>query len=79
MHPIDIVGTIEGDVLQITISYMATQYEEQTMLHLSARFNAHLLRLIEHCLNQEESKLTPSDLGDDELTLEELDKLLEIL
>jgi non-ribosomal peptide synthase protein (TIGR01720 family) len=79
MHPIDIVGAIEGDVLQITISYMATQYEEQTMLHLSARFNAHLLRLIEHCLNQEESKLTPSDLGDDELTLEELDKLLEIL
>jgi surfactin family lipopeptide synthetase A len=63
----------------MTISYIALQYEEQTMLHLSARFKAHLLRLIEHCLNQDGSELTPSDLGDDDLTLEELDKLLEII
>jgi surfactin family lipopeptide synthetase A/lichenysin synthetase A len=79
MHPLDIVGAIEEGVLQMTISYIAIQYEEQTMLHLSARFKAHLLRLIEHCLNQERSELTPSDLGDDDLTLEEFDKLLEIL
>jgi amino acid adenylation domain-containing protein/non-ribosomal peptide synthase protein (TIGR01720 family) len=79
MHPIDIVGAIEGDVLQMTISYITLQYEEQTMLHLIGSFKAHLLRLIEHCLNQNGSELTPSDLGDDDLTLEEFDKLLEIL
>ncbi|TDF92724.1 non-ribosomal peptide synthetase [Paenibacillus piri] len=79
MHPIDIVGVIEGSILQMTISYNALQYEERTMLHLSARFKAHLLRIMEHCLNQDGSELTPSDLGDDELTLEEFDKLLKLL
>jgi surfactin family lipopeptide synthetase A len=35
--------------------------------------------LIQHCLNQEGSELTPSDLGDDELTLDELEELMKML
>ncbi|MDI5790330.1 hypothetical protein PO124_23680 [Bacillus licheniformis] len=37
-----------------------------------------MLQLIDHCLELDGGELTPSDLGDDELTLEELDKLMEI-
>ncbi len=78
VNPIDIVGFIEGGVLSMTFAYNSLEYEDQTMIRLSESFKKQLLFLIEHCLHQNQSVLTPSDLGDDELTLEELDKLLEI-
>jgi len=48
------------------------------MIRLSESFKNQLLRLIKHCVSQENGELTPSDLGDDELTMEELKILMEI-
>jgi non-ribosomal peptide synthase protein (TIGR01720 family) len=79
MHPIDISGAIEGDVLKMTIFYSSLDFEKQTIRQLGETFKRKLILLMEHCLNQSESILTPSDMGDDELTLEELEKLMEIL
>ncbi|MDB4867536.1 MAG: surfactin synthetase, partial [Cohnella sp.] len=79
MHPIDIVGAIEDGVLNMTITYNSLVFEEQSIVRLRNRFKTELLDLMEHCLTQEGRELTPSDLGDDELTLEELDSLQEIL
>ncbi|ANY69398.1 non-ribosomal peptide synthetase [Paenibacillus sp. BIHB 4019] len=76
---IDVIGFIEGDVLSVTIAYNGLEFEEQTMVSFSERIQAALLRLIEHCISQKGGELTPSDLGDDELTLEELDNLLQMI
>ncbi|MGG6314568.1 condensation domain-containing protein [Paenibacillus macerans] len=76
--PLDVVGFIEGGVLRMSISYHSEEYEAGTVAALSGRFKAHLQRLIEFCLGQSGSMLTPSDLGDDELTLDELDQLLQL-
>jgi amino acid adenylation domain-containing protein/non-ribosomal peptide synthase protein (TIGR01720 family) len=79
MHPIDVVGAIEGGVLNMTISYNSLVFEQQSIVRLRNRFKTELLDLMEHCLSQEGRELTPTDLGDDELTLEELESLQEIL
>ncbi|PZE20567.1 non-ribosomal peptide synthetase [Paenibacillus xerothermodurans] len=79
MHALDVVGVIEAGALSMSISYDEHEYAEHTMRQLSENFKMQLQRLIEHCLSQDGAELTPSDLGDDDLTLEELDKLLEII
>ncbi len=35
--------------------------------------------MIEHCCSKTETEITPSDLGDKELSLEELDDISEML
>ncbi|MCY8075097.1 lichenysin non-ribosomal peptide synthetase LicA [Bacillus haynesii] len=75
---LDIVGYIENGILTMSIAYHSLEYKESTVVAVAASFKTYLLRLIGHCLERDGGELTPSDLGDDELTLEELDKLMEI-
>lgn len=75
MHPIDIVGAIEDNKLRLTILYNSLEFKDQTMNRLKENIYESLLALIEHCLNKENTELTPSDFGDDTLTLEELENL----
>ncbi|MED1738743.1 amino acid adenylation domain-containing protein [Bacillus swezeyi] len=75
---LDIVGFIEDGVLTMSIVYSSLEFKETTITAVADSFKAYLLQLIDHCLNQDGNEITPSDLGDDDLTLEELDKLMEI-
>ncbi|MCY9340111.1 lichenysin non-ribosomal peptide synthetase LicA [Bacillus haynesii] len=75
---LDIVGYIESGILTMSIAYHSLEYKESTVAAVAASFKTYLLQLIGHCLERDGGELTPSDLGDDELTLEELDKLMEI-
>ncbi|UOY87817.1 non-ribosomal peptide synthetase [Bacillus glycinifermentans] len=77
-NALDIVGFIEDGVLTMSIAYHSLEFKESTISTVAGRFKAYLLQLIDHCLTQDGDELTPSDLGDDDLTLEELDKLMEI-
>ncbi|QEO05577.1 lichenysin non-ribosomal peptide synthetase LicA [Bacillus paralicheniformis] len=77
-NALDIVGYIEDGILTISIAYHSLEYKESTVAAVAASFKTYLLQLIDHCLERDGGELTPSDLGDDELTLEELDKLMEI-
>ncbi|MFC0215901.1 non-ribosomal peptide synthase/polyketide synthase [Paenibacillus chartarius] len=75
--PLDVTGIVADGVLKLALHYNGLEYEASTAEALIERFMARLLDVIGHCLRQETSELTPSDLGDDDLTLEELDSLLE--
>ncbi|MED2979789.1 condensation domain-containing protein, partial [Bacillus swezeyi] len=75
---LDIVGFIEDGVLTMSIVYSSLEFKETTITAVADSFKAYLLQLVDHCLNQDGDEITPSDLGDDDLTLEELDKLMEI-
>ncbi|WP_123032480.1 lichenysin non-ribosomal peptide synthetase LicA [Bacillus sp. TYF-LIM-B05] len=77
-NALDIVGYIEDGILTMSIAYHSLEYKESTVAAVAASFKTYLLQLIDHCLERDGAELTPSDLGDDELTLEELDKLMEI-
>ena len=77
-NALDIVGYIENGILTMSIAYHSLEYKESTVAAVAASFKTYLLQLIDHCLERDGGELTPSDLGDDELTLEELDKLMEI-
>ncbi|MDR9801483.1 lichenysin non-ribosomal peptide synthetase LicA [Bacillus paralicheniformis] len=77
-NALDIVGYIEDGILTMSIAYHSLEYKESTVAAVAASFKTYLLQLIDHCLERDGGELTPSDLGDDELTLEELDKLMEI-
>ncbi|MCY9289365.1 lichenysin non-ribosomal peptide synthetase LicA [Bacillus haynesii] len=77
-NALDIVGYIESGILTMSIAYHSLEYKESTVAAVAASFKTYLLQLIGHCLERDGGELTPSDLGDDELTLEELDKLMEI-
>ncbi|QII47587.1 lichenysin non-ribosomal peptide synthetase LicA [Bacillus paralicheniformis] len=77
-NALDIVGYIENGILTMSIAYHSLEYKESTIAAVAASFKTYLLQLIDHCLERDGGELTPSDLGDDELTLEELDKLMEI-
>ncbi|OAJ74063.1 hypothetical protein AYJ08_10560 [Brevibacillus sp. SKDU10] len=77
LFPLEIVGFIENERLHMRISYHPHMYNQQTMHVFSERFQENLLMLIKHCAEQKESQRTPSDFGDDELTIEEMDKLFQ--
>lgn len=77
-NALDVVGYIENGKLTMSMAYHSLEFHEKTIKTFSDSFKAHLLRIIEHCLSQDGTELTPSDLGDDDLTLDELDKLMEI-
>ncbi|CAM2140153.1 Surfactin synthase subunit 1 [Paraburkholderia tropica] len=77
-NALDVVGYIENGKLTMSLAYHSLEFHEKTIQTFSDSFKAHLLRIIEHCLSQDGTELTPSDLGDDDLTLDELDKLMEI-
>ncbi|QHZ56608.1 tyrocidine non-ribosomal peptide synthetase TycB [Brevibacillus sp. NSP2.1] len=76
---LDISGLIEDGKLRITVGYSSLQYKEETIASLADGYRNHLLGIMEHCMAKEEGEYTPSDLGDDDLSMEELENILELI
>ncbi|MET3210040.1 UNVERIFIED_CONTAM: iturin family lipopeptide synthetase A [Paenibacillus sp. PvR008] len=66
---------LEGGKLSIRISYDRNAYEERTIKQLLSRFETHLLNAIRHCLDQSGQELTPTDVGADDMDLEEFEDM----
>ncbi len=76
---LNINGFIEEGKLHITFSYNEQQYKEDTIQQLSRSYKQHLLAIIEHCVQKEDTELTPSDFSFKELELEEMDDIFDLL
>ena len=79
---LDFTGIVTDEQFKMSITYSTKQFTNETISKLANKYKESLLSIINHCMTQEESALTPSDLGDSDLTLEELDdinKMLEFL
>ena len=61
--------------LVFTLNYNKFEYNEKTVKYFMELFKKRLLEIIEHCVNKETTELTPSDYGDNKLSLEELDEI----
>ena len=77
-HALDIVGFVEQAMLHVTISYHHLEFEERTMEQFKELLEKNVKTLISHCLSQDESQITPSDVGDEDLTMDELEKLMDL-
>jgi amino acid adenylation domain-containing protein/non-ribosomal peptide synthase protein (TIGR01720 family) len=73
---LNISGLIESGELHISIEYNANEFGDASMARLSDEFKEGLSQIIKHCTTKEGMELTPSDVGHDDLSIEELDEIL---
>lgn len=76
---LNITGVIEGGRLNLSFSYSDQQYKEESIIKLSERYKHHLLRLITHCVQKQETERTPSDFSMKGLELEDVDDIFSLL
>ena len=74
---LDINSWIIGDKFEIMFGFNRHEYKRATIQNLVDKYKKHLLKIIEYCINKDEGEVTPSDFGDQELTIEDLDKIVE--
>ncbi|WP_442953274.1 amino acid adenylation domain-containing protein [Paenibacillus sp. IHB B 3084] len=74
---LDINGVIEEGELIFTIRYGTTQFRHETIARLGELLASGLREVISHCVAQERTVLTPSDVLLNNVTLDELEQLVE--
>ncbi|EHS59970.1 non-ribosomal peptide synthase/polyketide synthase [Paenibacillus sp. Aloe-11] len=74
-YALDVNGMIAEGQLSLTITYSSRQYRKETVNHFAGLLQSSLSEVIRHCVAQERSQLTPSDVLFPGLTLEQLDQL----
>ncbi|MDN4080838.1 non-ribosomal peptide synthase/polyketide synthase [Paenibacillus polymyxa] len=74
-YALDVNGMIAEGQLSLTITYSNRQYRKETVSHFAELLQSSLSEVIQHCVTQERSQLTPSDVLFQGLTLEQLDRL----
>ncbi|MEM8908731.1 MAG: condensation domain-containing protein, partial [Bacteroidota bacterium] len=62
-HQMEINASILDGQLQLVWTYVAQQYDAQTIEQLAQQYLHQLSNLIDHCASQTTTQLTPSDLG----------------
>ncbi|MBT2572354.1 amino acid adenylation domain-containing protein, partial [Bacillus sp. ISL-51] len=74
---LDLNGMIAEGKLSLILSYSNKQYERSTMAHFAKNLKESLQEVIAHCVSQQQTSLTPSDILLKDITIDELEKLLE--
>ncbi|MED1018427.1 non-ribosomal peptide synthase/polyketide synthase [Bacillus atrophaeus] len=74
---LDLNGMIAEGKLSLTLSYSNKQYERSTMAQFAQSLKESLQEVIAHCVSQQLTSLTPSDILLKDITIDELEQLLE--
>jgi amino acid adenylation domain-containing protein/non-ribosomal peptide synthase protein (TIGR01720 family) len=74
-YTININGMTAEGQLSLSFSYNKYEYKKETIEELCSLYKKYLLLIINHCLNQDKVKKTPSDLGDMDISIEELKEI----
>lgn len=72
-YRISINGMVVGGRLKLTLVYNKYEYRSETIERLGEDLKKNLRDLINHCLSKEKADLTPSDYGELQLSVEELE------
>ncbi len=78
-HKLDIQAAISSQSLTINIVYSNGQFDSSTIEQFAAMYEQQLNQYIAHCLSQSGTELTPHDYGNNDLSLEELDSIMDII
>lgn len=79
VNSIEINGMIVGGELTFTCSYNKKEFRENTIKNVMDTFKENLLLVINHCVGKQEVEVTPTDLGYGKLSIDELDRVMNIL
>jgi len=77
LSPLNINGIMQGERLGFSFGYDAVRFSTEEIERLAAGYRQKLEALIEDCLGQKERVYTASDLGDLELSEEEIKLLVD--
>ena len=72
---IDFTGLIANGRLTMSVVYSRNQFKKETVETLLAHYKTGLLRIIDHCLGQEEKAFTPSDFTYDKLSIDDVNAI----
>ncbi|MNX93137.1 Surfactin synthase subunit 2 [compost metagenome] len=78
-YKLEISCMIRERQFEFAVKYDRREYGKQEMDAFARDFAFCLLELIEHCLSQEHSEMTPGDTDFKELTLEEFDHIADFI
>ncbi|MFD2671574.1 amino acid adenylation domain-containing protein [Marinicrinis sediminis] len=73
---LDIGGIVENGVFTLSITYSQGEYTAGTIAHIGHLFIESLQQIIQHCMEKETTEMTPSDVGGEDVSIEELDAIL---
>ncbi|MCP5051332.1 MAG: amino acid adenylation domain-containing protein, partial [bacterium] len=72
---LNITGILVNRQLTFRFDYNRREYRESSIHQLAELFKTSLLDITRHCTGIRETQLTPSDYGDHQLSLEDLEKI----
>ncbi len=75
---IEIVGIIKDDCMELMFNYSGKQYKEETINKLAYGLIHNMSVIIDHCIKKKEIELTPYDVGNTDLSFEDLGNIIEI-
>ncbi|MBP1176320.1 amino acid adenylation domain-containing protein/non-ribosomal peptide synthase protein (TIGR01720 family) [Paenibacillus sp. PvR133] len=73
----DVGGLVTDGMLELSIQYNIKALQQNAAEQLAEQFKQNVLEVIQHCASREHSELTPSDVLLSDLSLEELDQMVE--
>ncbi|MCP3774857.1 amino acid adenylation domain-containing protein [Paenibacillus sp. MZ04-78.2] len=74
---LELNGMIAEGVLTLSLSYSRKQYNSSSIEQFAQLLRDSLQQIVTHCVDQPHSSLTPSDVLLKDITIDELDQLLE--
>ncbi|WP_019640671.1 non-ribosomal peptide synthetase [Paenibacillus fonticola] len=79
VYVLDITGIVVDGKLTLRVDFDKHEYRTTTMKAFMENYKKQLLLVVEHCMQQTESELTPSDLGYAKISLEDFNELFSNL
>jgi bacitracin synthase 3 len=77
-YELDVNGMISQKRLLVTVTYNNTHFKPETMAALASNYQSELSRIIAFCSSKEKREFTPSDFTYKGLTIESVNRLMEL-
>lgn len=74
---LNINGLVEDGQLTMSIEYNLQEYSEADINVFGRYFKAQLIEIIQHCVGKETQELTPSDVGGEDLSIDDLEAIMD--
>lgn len=78
-YKLEISGFIINNKLSVTVNYNRFEYNIDTVKGLLEGFKNNLLEIIRHCIGKTDTEITPDDLENKNITIEDLDEIKNLL
>jgi amino acid adenylation domain-containing protein/non-ribosomal peptide synthase protein (TIGR01720 family) len=74
---LNINGMVMDGQLHLDFEYNARQFDRSSIDRLVKRYQENLYAIMNHCMNQDVPEITPSDVGESDISLEEFEGILD--